>query len=289
MCLRFMKSNRDEFFGEKPVEYSFSDTLIAGGFDVTYKPREVFFKKLLDSLHITSSDRVLDVGSGDGILLERIIKQYGCQGVGVDVSRESIDRSKKRFSKNKKSTYRVSRAESLPFKNNSFNVVVSFDTLEHVGDEHSSDKTRKYQENAIKEIYRVLKPNGRFLVYTINKNQEYTWNQLMNKIGFDIYGPFDHYHQLFLDPQTVKSTFEDLGAKNVSLKLFNSFFTLMVDEVIMIVSRVVAKSKSRLLEKIAVKVFHYISVSLYGILFFMELPWRFFGRSNSFSAIGEKS
>lgn len=283
-----MKSTRDEFFGKNPVEYAFSETLVQSGFSRTYKPREVFFKKLLDSLHVKETDRVLDVGSGDGIVLERIIQQFGCTGVGVDVSRQSIERSKSHYSSNRKSSYRVARAEKLPFKDRSFDVVVSFDTLEHVGVVGDPKATIRLQHRALRELYRVLKPGGRFLVYTINKHQEYTWNQLMARIGFDIYGPFDHYHDLFLDPDWVKKAFQSMNAKNLSLQLFNSFFTLMVDEAIMMVSRYVARLHSKPSEWNFIRAMDYISKSLYGILFFMEYPWRLLGRSNSFAVTGVK-
>jgi 2-polyprenyl-3-methyl-5-hydroxy-6-metoxy-1,4-benzoquinol methylase len=44
----------------------------------------------------------------------------------------------------------------LPFKNNFFDVVTAFDVIEHVKD----------YKKAIKNIFRVLKPNGIFLLST---------------------------------------------------------------------------------------------------------------------------
>lgn len=45
-------------------------------------------------------------------------------------------------------------ARSLPFKNNTFDLVVCLDVLEHIVEE----------EQVVSEIYRVLKPSGKFII-----------------------------------------------------------------------------------------------------------------------------
>ena len=58
-------------------------------------------------------------------------------------------------------------AENLPFKNNSFEYILSYGVLHH------SEDTQK----AFNELHRVLKPGGKFLVMVYNKDSiNYWWH-----------------------------------------------------------------------------------------------------------------
>lgn len=39
---------------------------------------------VFDSIQVSSSDRVLDIGCGNGCILDHLVKKYGCYGVGID-------------------------------------------------------------------------------------------------------------------------------------------------------------------------------------------------------------
>ena len=56
--------------------------------------------------------------------------------------------------------YKIGVAEQLPYQDNTFDVVICVDVLEHVSD--------YYQ--VVSEIYRVLKPASLFFYDTINRN-----------------------------------------------------------------------------------------------------------------------
>lgn len=62
---------------------------------------------------------------------------------------------------NQKLSYLNGSVEYLPFENQSFDVVVSFETIEHVGEE--------IQRKFLEEICRVLKPEGTLIMSTPNK------------------------------------------------------------------------------------------------------------------------
>lgn len=90
---------------------------------------------------------VLDVGCGDGVL-SYLMSQKGLEASGVDSSREAID-----FAKQKTKNaidFRVGDVYSLPWGDDSFDIVVSSDVIEHL------DDVGKY----ISEIKRVLKKGG---------------------------------------------------------------------------------------------------------------------------------
>jgi SAM-dependent methyltransferase len=93
--------------------------------------------------------RVLDAACGTGYG-SRLLFEAGAQNVvSVDVSAEA-------------SAARFLRADvtRLPFDDGAFDLYVSFETLEHVEDDHA----------LIREARRVLAPGGRFLCSTPNRD-----------------------------------------------------------------------------------------------------------------------
>ena len=110
-----------------------------------------FFKVLearivFDYLKPHKNEKVCDVACGCGELSIRLIKR-GCQVVGTDFDKKSIAIAQAFSGKN---SFALANAEKLPFKSDIFDKVVSVCALEHFNE----------GETALKEIYRILKPNG---------------------------------------------------------------------------------------------------------------------------------
>jgi ubiquinone/menaquinone biosynthesis C-methylase UbiE len=96
-----------------------------------------------------TGSRILDIGSGTGIIL-KTLEEFG-QAFGMEMSREAIQFLKKRSLK------RVvcSNAEQvLPFKNNSFSLVTCLDVLEHLD----------HDKELLAEMVRVCEDGGHVLV-----------------------------------------------------------------------------------------------------------------------------
>jgi len=98
--------------------------------------------------------RVLDVGCGDGILV-RLMAREGAAVTGLEISEDQLARARAAATVAGES-YRVGRAEALPFDDEVFDIVVFFNSLHHVPVED--------QETALAESARVLKPGGHLLV-----------------------------------------------------------------------------------------------------------------------------
>jgi dTDP-4-dehydrorhamnose reductase len=93
--------------------------------------------------------KLLDFGCGSGIFVEELEKA-GYDAHGVDISDEAVRFGALQGVKN----LSVIDSHKINFPNNTFDVVLSMDVLEHLEDE----------EWALKEIERILKPNGIFVV-----------------------------------------------------------------------------------------------------------------------------
>lgn len=93
---------------------------------------------------------VLDLGCGFGEFAGVVFNQME---MGVDVNKEDL---KKAILGKKHKKLKYADARNLPFKDNSYNTVVSVSVMEHI---EGADKV-------IKEVHRVLKKNGKF-VFTV--------------------------------------------------------------------------------------------------------------------------
>lgn len=292
--LKSVKTEQDQekFFDERPGLYPWPDLLVEVGFSKSYKARDVKFKEYLDLLGMKKGEKVLDVGCGEGVFIARVVKTYGANGTGVDISRTSLATAKRWGSTRLRSVqasrlrFQVADATQLPFPDKSFNYVLSFDVLEHIRD----------QSKALSEMVRVLKPGGSLLIYTINKNQRYTWNFWLDKLGVDVYQRVAHDPNLFVDPGRVKKELERLGIGVKRLELFNSFFTLAADETIMVLLSGLRQlsffdPSSRLkatVGRVFLNLADLFSRLLLTPLEVLETPWRRLGYSNSFFVLGRK-
>lgn len=101
---------------------------------------------------------ILDVGCGGGFHSNRLAKS-GHVVTGIDLSQESLEVAR-RHDETGSVNYQRADAYTLPFENQSFDVVTCMDFLEHVED----------PARVIEEISRVLKEGGLFFFHTFNRN-----------------------------------------------------------------------------------------------------------------------
>ena len=106
---------------------------------------------------LDGNEQVLDVGCGTGILTSRLAETLRESAVhGIDMGPQMIRISKKRArEKNQEISYELGSALNLPHANGKFDVVFTCLLL------HLLDASEK--ELALREIYRVLKPEGTYI------------------------------------------------------------------------------------------------------------------------------
>jgi SAM-dependent methyltransferase len=113
------------------------------------------FLKYFERTIIPAGAMILDLGCGFGGRTIAFQRAIGGSYAGLDID-SSIVAHALRFARSMgsdNSWFAPGVGESLPFRSNSFDLVMCYDVLEHVQD----------VEKTLAEVYRVLKPSGLFL------------------------------------------------------------------------------------------------------------------------------
>ncbi len=112
----------------------------------------------MDILQITKGETILDLGCGRGVDTLEAARLSGPKGaaVGLDLTQAMVEKAVLNAAEQgiTNASFVCGDIENLPFEDDSFDAVISNCVINH-----ARDKTRVYRE-----IYRVLKPGGRFVV-----------------------------------------------------------------------------------------------------------------------------
>lgn len=120
-------------------------------------------EKIVNLLKLKPDDRLLDLGCGTGSLLVVAKSKYpNVDMAGVDIDSKVLEIAQKKIQKSNLNIKLIkSSADKLPFTDNSFDVVVSTLVFHHLPTD--------VKKAALKEIYRILKKDGRFLLADFGK------------------------------------------------------------------------------------------------------------------------
>ena len=145
--------------------------------------------------NIKQTDKIIDAGCGWGRLLLGLIQDFaGLTIVAMDYQKDALTRGKKLIGEeNNSNTIRWEEGDlqALPYEDNQFDIVYSGRVFQHLQDPYK----------AASEIVRVLRKNGRFVVFMQNRLCPLNYN---------------YYSRLFR-PGQVKNWFKGLGLKKLSV------------------------------------------------------------------------
>jgi len=156
---------------------------------------------------------LLDIGCNKGQLLKSIRNtNKQCKLFGVDIEPGILSL------KIDNCDFRVSDVTNLPFENNSFNIVFALSILEHIHD----------LDSAIKEISRVLKPQGFAIISSPTESWFYRFCRFLlfgdvKEVHITKSGPrseADHHYQNVYD---IEKKILQNGFKQVKLKSLPGF------------------------------------------------------------------
>ena len=137
---------------------SFSETNLYDLFPSSYgkidKCMYAYYKTIKKFADKVKNSKILDVGCGLGNYTTLFTSNRNSV-----YAIEILDVRDKKFSSNYK--FILYDGSIFPFKNNTFEVVMNFDVIEHV----------KNDTKFVKEMYRVLKPGGSTIVATPNRHR----------------------------------------------------------------------------------------------------------------------
>jgi ubiquinone/menaquinone biosynthesis C-methylase UbiE len=155
-------------FDSRAVQRMINDNYILTGRNLLYfQPPYLSYKQLLQSHNKDS--KVLEIGAGMGENTGPLL-EHGFNVCATDISPNSVDVMKRRFSNYSQFSSMVADMEKLPFNDESVDVVCAAGSL-------------SYGENTIvmNEIYRVLKQGGAMIVVdSLNNNPIYRINRYVH-------------------------------------------------------------------------------------------------------------
>lgn len=116
-------------------------------------------QKIVEYLQLTSGQRVLEIGAGEGEHARKILENTKADYVGIDISQKTLDVAETKV-RHFEGRYLLKKdnANALSFEDKSFDAVFCAATLHHM------DEPFKM----ISEMARVLKPGGRLAIMEPN-------------------------------------------------------------------------------------------------------------------------
>lgn len=157
---------------------------IAGRYDLlnrlmTFGQDHSWRRELLNGIHLSSAERLLDVGAGSGDLAVKALQQaHGLSVVACDFTPEMITIGRQRPAADG-IDWVLADAENLPFKDETFDAVVSGFLLRNVSS----------VERTLSEQYRTLRARGRLGALDTTPPQS-IWMRPLLRVHFHCVIPF---------------------------------------------------------------------------------------------------
>lgn len=191
----------------KPQDLFTGERFVPGIHDIQLKMEH--YQRYMSMVDMVRDKKVLDAACGEGYG-SAILSKTAREVTGLDISADAIERARINYAGCDNLTFTEGSIAHLPFEDNSIDIIISFETIEHV--------TEELQRCFLAEIERVLKQDGILVISTPNK-----------AIYTDLY----KYHNEFHLKEFYKEEFlEFLNQKFNNVKLYNQYLEVVsvIDE-----------------------------------------------------------
>lgn len=196
---------------------------------VSFFRDEAWRRKTIELLDDRKTGRVLDLAAGTGDLARSAVLAGARQVHVFDIAFNMLTQAKAKFSAENnqvpKINFELGSAARLPFKNNSFDGIVSGFAMRNVF---------HFLDDVLNEMHRVLKPGGRFVILELSQPQNSilragfrvhmkTVMPLIGKLTAGKSTPFQYLCETtmtFLSPEEFKQRLENAGFEAVNWTKF---------------------------------------------------------------------
>lgn len=132
---------------------------------------KIWRRKAINYLDSFRPSTILDVATGTADFAIEAGRIKNAVITGVDISEGMLDAGRKKIARlrlDNRINLQTGDSENLPFQDNSFDAaIVAFGV-----------RNFENLEQGLKEIYRVLKPGGTFVILEISEPHQFPWKQL---------------------------------------------------------------------------------------------------------------
>tara|TARA_B110000008_G_scaffold259738_1_gene279816 strand:- start:129 stop:860 length:732 start_codon:yes stop_codon:yes gene_type:complete len=216
-----------EVFTDVATKYDLMNDYMSFGLHRLWK------KEFIEIMNIQKNDKIIDVGSGTGDLINLILKKNILNNIySVDLNNQMLDLGKKKF-RNKKVKFINANAELLPFDDNIFDKYIISFCLRNITNINK----------AISEANRVLKPGGVFYCLEFNKPESKVINSFYkiykkNIIPFigkkiaknkNAYKYLDESIEEFMSQEDLEATLRNHSFQNTNyINIFNGIVSIHI-------------------------------------------------------------
>ena len=159
------KKQVEQMFDNISPKYDLLNRVLSGGVDIQWR------KKVIKIIQQAQPKSILDIATGTGDLAIMMAKSTDAKITGLDLSAGMLEVGRKKVAE-EKLTNRIEMvqgdSENLPFPDNTFDcITVSFGV-----------RNFENLSQGLKEINRVLKPNGTFVILEFSYPAKFPMKQL---------------------------------------------------------------------------------------------------------------
>lgn len=172
---------------------------------------------------LTSSvEKAINVGCGEGDY-DFMIAQHAKEVVSCDINQSDLDFAREFNSDVSNLNYQIQDAQNLTYEDNSFQLLVCLEVIEHVED----------STQMVKEWARVLESGGTAIITFPSIRFPFTYdpiNRLLHPFGKHIpVGAYGYSHFKLIDPDRFEKVVKEAGFEIVDRTPLTSYFTAIFE------------------------------------------------------------